>query len=75
MFQISYNRPKCIGCAYCSEHSPDYWQINRNDGKADLIGSVRKKDFFILNLIDYEWENQQEVAQNCPSKIIQLKKL
>ena len=75
MVQISYIREKCIGCGYCTDVSPDFWELSSKDGKSNLIGSTLKKNTYIININDFELKNQIRVAELCPVKIIQVKKL
>lgn len=75
MVQISFIRQKCIGCGYCSDNSPDFWELSSTDGKSNLIGSTLKKNTYIINIHDIEFENQKKVAEICPVKIIQIKKI
>ena len=75
MVQISFIREKCIGCGYCFDISPDYWELSSIDGKSNLLGSTLKKQTYIANIHDIEFENQKKVAEICPVKIIQVKKI
>lgn len=75
MIQIIQKRDKCIGCNACVEAAPYRWRVSRKDGKCTLIGAREKKGFFIVNTHDMEWEDNQLAVQNCPVRIIQVKKL
>ena len=72
MPKIVHYREKCIGCAVCFEMQPDVWRMSQKDGKATLVGAIKKKDVHILAV---NYESAEEVfraATACPVKIIKL---
>jgi ferredoxin len=76
MIIITLQRDKCIGCNYCEEVSPEHFGMSEEDGKAILKKSVEKKGFHTLKHHDYaEWEADKEAENNCPAKIIQVKRV
>jgi ferredoxin len=72
MIRITHHRIKCIGCGYCEERAPYRWQIDSRDGKALLTGSVEKRGIFTCRVSDDELDANQEAAELCPVKIIQV---
>jgi ferredoxin len=71
MHKIIFYRNKCIGCDVCYEKQPESWRMSRKDGKATLVGAIRKKDVFILQINDIS-EQTKTVAKECPVKIIKI---
>lgn len=72
MTRIKHFRDKCIGCAYCVEIAPEFWKMNAEDGRCDLIGSYRQSNFYELQIFEDEIQKNQKVATICPSKCIRL---
>ncbi len=75
MIQIIHLRHKCIGCNACVEAAPSHWVMSKKDGKSYLRKSKRKGDYYILKVSDLEYEENLLAAENCPVKIIDVKKI
>ena len=75
MIQIIYQRNKCIGCNYCIELAPNRWKMNKKDGKSVLLGSRNKKEFYIAEVHDKEYEVNKASAKVCPVNIIRINKI
>ena len=75
MIRIVFQRDKCIGCNACTEAASYRWRLSRKDGKSNLIGGVKKKNFYINTVCDDEWETTIRASDNCPVKIIKLEKI
>ncbi len=75
MIQITQLRNKCIGCNACVEAAPDHWIMSKKDGKSYLRKAQKKRDFYILTVSELEYDENKIAAQNCPVKIIRLKKI
>jgi len=74
MVRITHYRYKCIGCAYCVEVAPDFWQMNENDGKSDLIGAKQKNQIQVLVTDDTDYEQNERAAQVCPVSCIKVER-
>ena len=72
MPKIIHYRENCIGCNTCVEHAPKQWKISSEDGKSDLIGSIKKKEVHILEISTVELENNELAAKDCPVSIIKI---
>ena len=59
MFKIIYYRNKCIGCGIRYEQQPGLWRMS-------------KKDVFVLSVSNTIQQRTQEVARDCPVKIIKV---
>ena len=74
MVIITLQRNKCIGCNYCVEMAPDYFQMSKKDGKTVLLHAKDKKGFFTVkinnNLI---FDDCEKAAKACPVHIISVK--
>ena len=75
MLKIRHKRKDCIGCYYCEERDDFFWQMDKVDGKANLLGSKPEKDDFVLMVHDDELQAFQAVADLCPVKVIRIEKL
>ena len=49
--------------------------MSKTDGKSYLRKAVQKGKYYIINVDDYEEEENIIAAQNCPVNIIWVKKL
>jgi len=74
MFKIEHYRNKCIGCNACVEAAPWRWRISKKDGKSVLIEGREKRGIFAASIGEDERPENELAAQNCPVKIIRLKK-
>jgi ferredoxin len=72
MINISHYRQKCIGCGYCEEIAPYRWKMDTNDGKANLLGAIQKRDVFSCQSTEDELVDNQKAAEICPVKIIKV---
>ena len=70
MPKIIHYREKCIGCNSCVELAPDRWEISKEDGKANLKGSIKKKDVYIAEITHDELEQNKKAQRDCPVRII-----
>lgn len=74
MIVITLQRKKCIGCNYCVELAPKYFQMSKKDGKSVLLKSQDKKGFFTLKSNDdVDFEDCDKASKACPVKIISVK--
>lgn len=70
--KIFYHRTKCIGCGACVIKAPHIWEMNMNDGKADLIDGESKKDYYFRMFWPDEKQLLDEIVNSCPTRAIQL---
>lgn len=76
MVVVTLQRSKCIGCNYCVELAPSYFQMSKKDGKSVLMHSSDRKGFFTLkSMDDSAFEPCFQAEKACPVKIIKVKKL
>ncbi len=74
MVRVTHYRYKCIGCAYCVEVAPDFWEMNETDGKSDLIGSSIKNQIQVLVTDDFSYDQNKQAAEVCPVSCIKVEK-
>ena len=65
-------RDDCIGCNSCVENAPENWEIDPEDGKANLKNSIKKNNAFVAEISEPEIEANKRVVEDCPMGIIQL---
>jgi ferredoxin len=70
--KIAHKKTECIGCAFCTEVAPGYWQMDEN-GEAQLIQAVRGNAQFDFGNGFVEDRHVLEQAQKgCPVGIIRI---
>ena len=70
--KISHQRNKCIGCGSCAMYAPNRWKMNPEDGKADLVGSVKKGNVFVAEIDNDEIKQNKKAERACPMQIIKV---
>lgn len=72
MERVLQVRYKCIGCAYCVEIAPEFWSMNSEDGRCDLIGGENKNGIYVLDIFEDEVLKNKKAAEICPSRCIRV---
>ncbi|MAG38932.1 hypothetical protein CMO90_02480 [Candidatus Woesearchaeota archaeon] len=68
--KVVYDRDKCISAVTCANLNPELWVINREDAKADLKGSKKECDKWIL---ETEMTMYLQMAcEQCPADVIEI---
>ncbi len=70
--KISHQRDKCIGCGSCASYAPNYWRMNAEDGKADLIGGKEKGNVIVVEIEKDDLAQNKKAAKACPMQIIKV---
>jgi len=70
--KIYYNRLKCIGCGACVIENSNIWELNKQDGKADLLDAEFKKDHYFRFIWSDEELTAKKAAKICPAKAIKI---
>lgn len=70
--KIIFQRNKCIGCNYCNEADSNRWRMSKKDGKANLLQSQKKGDFWIAEIANHELEANEKAVSVCPVNIIKI---
>lgn len=74
--KIEHDRPNCIGCAACAAIAPEFWKMDDDSGKSDIIDGKRKDDGREeLDIEEKDFKINQEAAEACPVNVIHLKDL
>lgn len=74
MVIVTLQRDKCIGCNYCVEMAPAWFQMSKKDGKSVLLKSINTKGFHTLKSPDHSIVEACELAEKaCPVHIISVK--
>ena len=71
-FKVIHRRDECIGCNSCVFYAPQNWRINADDGKASLIGAMKKGDVFVGEIFECDLEDNINAETGCPMKIIKI---
>jgi ferredoxin len=69
-YKIEYDREKCIGAATCTVFYKKFKLVK--DGKADLIGSKKEGDLFVLEVSEKDLKKVKEAAESCPVNAIHV---
>lgn len=70
-YLIKYDRENCIGAASCTTFSKRF-KLDKQDGKANLVGGKEKEDIFELTVDEKELEEVKQAAQSCPVNVIHV---
>ena len=71
-FTLSQQKNKCIGCGYCANYSPKCWKMNKETGKAELVGGTEKGNLTTLEADISLLEENKKAAEACPMRIIKI---
>ena len=76
-FKIEHDRPGCIACAACAAVAPEFWEMSKDDGKSDVIGSKQTTNgnevvLEELDLEDKDYELNKSAADVCPVNVIHI---
>lgn len=70
---IQYDKKKCIGSGTCEAVAEKYWKV-RDDGKAELIGSVFNQETQMFERVigNDEFDANKSAADGCPPNCIHI---
>jgi ferredoxin len=71
MSKIIQFKDKCISCGSCVEYAPNYWQMGK-DGRAELLRSKEKNGKSVLDICEFEIEQNKDASNACPVDAIQI---
>ena len=74
MVRIFHFRKKCIGCYYCVEIAPNRWHMDEKDGKSLLNEAKENKGIYMVEVPDFEYEENKQAADACPVNCIRVEK-
>ncbi|MBC8500926.1 MAG: ferredoxin [Nanoarchaeota archaeon] len=68
--KVVYDRDKCISAVTCANLNPELWEMSREDAKANLKGSKKEGDKWVLEteLTRY----LQMACEQCPADVIEI---
>jgi len=73
MAKIIQDRERCIGCGSCAAVCPKFWEMNYEEGKANLKGAKEnEKGEQEIEIKDIECN--EEAADVCPVNVIKIEK-
>ena len=72
MTKVRLYRTKCIGCNYCVELAPAYWEMNESDGKVDLLNSDGQNSVFEVIITSDDIDIMNDCVSVCPTKAIRV---
>lgn len=72
-YKIELDRDGCIGADVCEAVCPKHWKM-ADDGKVDLIGSVKEPngEFYTKEIDQEDFESMKLAADGCPVKVIHI---
>ena len=73
-YQITHDRPGCIGCAACTSICPAFWEMG-DDGKSNLMGSKKEGEKEVMDIEEKDLECNKNAADSCPVKVIEVKEI
>lgn len=78
--KIIHQRQECIGCNSCVNIAPQTWFMDEKEGKAKLVGAVKKGKLFVAEffgcneVFECDYELNQAAADACPMHIIKVQR-
>lgn len=70
---LCHKRNDCIGCGSCSLLAPRRFEMNAEDGKADMIGGKwHGTEFMVAQIEEEEVTANRKAVDACPVGIIRL---
>lgn len=74
MVIVTLQRSKCIGCNYCVEVAPQYFQMSKKDGKSVLLNATDHKGFHTFKTPNHlALDPCESASKACPVNIIVVK--
>ena len=72
-YKIEHDRENCIACGACVAITPEFWVISKDDGKADIINSIKTEDGYEhLDIEDKDFNANKDAADICPVNVIHI---
>ncbi|MBS3128362.1 ferredoxin [Candidatus Woesearchaeota archaeon] len=71
-FQIQHDRPNCIACGVCESIAPEFWEMDKNDGKSNLKACKKVGHEEHRDIDEHTFEENREAADRCPVNIIHI---
>jgi ferredoxin len=66
-YRIIFDRNLCIGAAACATAHPEGWDIDKEDGKANLVGGQKTgPEKFEIVVDEPAYKNFLEASEVCP---------
>ncbi len=66
-YKVIYDRKLCIGAAACVESTPEGFEIDSDDGKANLInGKKIDHEVFEMILTEDQYSKFKDAEEVCP---------
>lgn len=66
-YKVIYDRNICIGAAACATAAPEGWEIDKEDGKANLIGGEKTgSEKFEMIIDEKDYAKFKDSAEVCP---------
>lgn len=69
--KVTHYKDKCIGCGACIANAPQNWEIDEN-GLAKLKGSICKRNFYIGEIDQQDYQDNKDAEFSCPMRIIEV---
>jgi ferredoxin len=73
-YKVIHTRKKCIGCNSCVTIAPQNWVMDEKDGKATLLFGKEKKDVYVAEIFEDDYDANCQAAAACPMRIIKVEK-
>jgi len=71
--KVRIDRDGCIGCGACVALIPDLFELNANDGKAQIVEKYRSENDPSSGLVpDNMLDDVKSAAEGCPVSAIKV---
>jgi ferredoxin len=66
-YKVIFDRDLCIGAAACATAQPEGWEIDKEDGKANLIGGEKTGvEKFEMVFDESQYKKFLDASEVCP---------
>ena len=71
---VAQYRKDCIGCGFCASVAPHTWDMNQQDGLADLKNGEANDTTVVAQVDEDLYDDNVMAEQGCPVQIIRVSK-
>jgi ferredoxin len=72
-YKIEHDRENCIACGACAVIAPEFWVLNKEDGKADIVNGSKDDDGYErLDIDEKDFPTNKDAADACPVNVIHI---
>lgn len=71
-YKVVYDRSGCISAVSCATLGPSFFEMDKEDNKANLINSKEEEGKFVRTIEENELDEVLDAARSCPVNVIHV---